>query len=169
MNGWLAAGALALAALCSGVGYYTGKADGAFECRADNAEAKTVDQGFVIEKQAEYRQEEGRRDGVVESVSRETVVDVASAAASAAVSDGVASRLRVELDTIQRKFSSSQATCDTRVAQQRETAAAQFGLLTDLYRESDKRAGELAKEAEGYRTAGLACEKTYDGVRNSPR
>lgn len=170
-GGWAAAAALLFGIFCAGAGagYLAGHADASTTNRATNAETKVLDLGAVIEKQSEYRQEEARRGDVVESVSRETDDMVADTAVSSGASDLVAERLRKQLDAAERKFSSSVATCDARVAEFGKTATENYRLLTDLYRESDAAAGIRAKEAEDYRVAGLACEAIYDGVRNSPR
>lgn len=168
-GGWAVAAALFFGAACAGGGYWAGHTDASRTCRADNAETKVLDLGAVIEKQTEYRQEEARRGDVVESVSRETDDRVADTAASSAGSDLVAERLQRELDKAERKFVGSIATCDARIAEVSKTAAEDYRLLADLYRESDAAAGIRAKEAEDYRIAGLACEAIYDGVRNSPR
>lgn len=167
--GWLVAGALALAIGSAGVGYLSGRADGRTQCDVEQLTTQTEDQAAVIDKQIEVRQEEVRRDDVVETVSNQAAIAVAGAAVAIVGADDMAERLRVELDTAKRRFSGSVATCDARIAEQRQAAIAQFDLLTELYRESDHAQGELAKEAERYRTPGVACEAIYDGVRNSPR
>lgn len=169
MNGWLVAGAFALAAVSAVVGYQSGYADARTAGTVSALETKTADQSFVIEKQAEYRQEEVRRADVVETVSRGTDASVAAAIVSNLNSDLVAQRLQKQLDAAERKFSGSVATCDARIAEQGKTATENYRMLADLYRESDTAAGIRAKEAEDYRIAGEACEAIYDGVRNSPR
>lgn len=168
-NGWLVAGAMALAIGCAGVGYWAGGQSAEKDCAIEAANAKTDDQRAVINKQAEYRQEETRRDDVVENVSRETEAVAANIAVGAAVSDDAAKRLRDQLAAAERRFNSSLATCDARVAEQSKAAAEDYRLLAELCRESDAAAGLRAKEAEDYRLAGEACEAIYDGVRNSPR
>lgn len=169
LNGWLVAGAMALALVSGGLGYLAGESDAEAVCVAQRAQDRVIDQAQVIEKQTEYRQEEGRRDAVVESVSRETTAAAADTASSAGVSAEHAERLYDQLEASKRQYRSSVATCDARLAQQREAAAAQYELLADLYRESDRAAGARAAEAESYRTAGLACEAIYDGVRQAPK
>ncbi|WP_412139149.1 DUF2514 family protein [Erwinia tracheiphila] len=37
-------------------------------------------------------------------------------------------------------------------------------MLADLFRRADKRAGELAGEADEARARGLACEAAYDSI-----
>lgn len=167
--GWLVAGALALAISCTGIGYLSGRTEGRQQCDAKVANTKIDDQAAVITKQVEIRQEEVRRDDVVTDASNSAVASVADTAVAVGAADSVADRLRDELANAKRRFSSSIATCDARIAEQREAANAQYDLLAGLYQESDRAQGELAKEAESYRIAGSTCEKIYDGVRNSPK
>lgn len=167
--GWLIAGAMAIAIGSAGAGYLSGRVDGRTQCNVEQLVTQTADQAAVIDKQVEVRKEEGRRNDVVETVSNQAAAAVAGAAVGVVGADNVAERLRVELDTAKRRFSSSIATCDARIAEQRQATIAQYDLLAELYRESDRAQGELAKEAERYRTPGVACEAIYDGVRNSPR
>jgi len=168
-SGWLVAGAMALAIGSATGGYWAGSTDKATDCALERANGKVADLGTVIEKQAEYRLEESRRNDVVEGVSSEADSRVADTAVSASASDLVAERLQKQLDIAERRFLSSSATCDARLAEQSKAATENYRLLADLYRESDAAAGIRAKEAEDYRIAGAACEAIYDGVRNSPR
>lgn len=167
--GWAATAALLGCILSAGAGYIAGKMDATTAILGEQANSKVVDLGKVIDKQAEYRQEEVRRGDVVESVSREADGRVADTTASNLSSDLAAQRLQKQLDYAERRVSSALATCDARVAEQGKAAAEEYRLLADLYRESDAAAGIRAKEAEDYRIAGEACEAIYDGVRNSPR
>ncbi|WP_228292339.1 DUF2514 family protein [Klebsiella oxytoca] len=52
-------------------------------------------------------------------------------------------------------------------AARRQTAAETASLLADLYEESDRRAGEIAKYADAAASAGRVCERTYEAVTRS--
>lgn len=167
-TGWVAAAALSGALICTGLGYLWGQSDASLANTVKTQDSKITDLGSIIEKQAEYRQEEVRRGDVAENVSRETGSKLADVVASDAISGAVSDRLRQQLDATSKRLADTQATCDARIAQQGKAAAEEYRLLAELYRESDAAAGARAKEAEEYRIAGLACEAVYDGIRNQP-
>jgi hypothetical protein len=58
------------------------------------------------------------------------------------------------------------ATCDTIAAQRRQAGTSAVVVLGGLLQESDRMAGDLATALERSRIAGLACEATYDHMKN---
>jgi hypothetical protein len=102
-------------------------------------------------------------DGVMSS-QRETVknaeVKTDLHAGSVAAADDVANRLRDQLETYIRDAADDRAG----FAEYRKTAESRIRMLALLHRESDRRAGIYADQADKNKIAGDACESAYDGL-----
>lgn len=106
------------------------------------------------------RQEEQRRQAAVNKEASDAREQNKAADADAGNADAAGDRLHVEAS----KFASS-ACSDPGVAQRGASATRAAMVLSDLLQRADKRAGELAVAYDKARIAGLACERSYDGVR----
>jgi cysteinyl-tRNA synthetase len=87
------------------------------------------------------------------------------AVADARTADIAADGLRDTIDTLQRQLRDSTAAKDTAVAGQREAATHYAGMLAIVLKQSDERAGQLAKAADDARIRGQACQKAYETIR----
>lgn len=87
---------------------------------------------------------------------------VVSASADANAANDVSERLLNERDALLKRPRS----CPATPANGSQTEADLTALFAELFSSADKRAGDLAREADEARIAGLACERIYDGVRD---
>lgn len=164
-------GLLVIVAAClvsAAAGWYGGQSHTTAVYEARIAKEQATADKAVVALEREARREEERRTVVVGDAEHEATAVKKDSQKATVVAVAVAERLHDELEVSKRRFASSQASCDARIDQQRGSARAQYDLLARLYQESDTAAGELAAEAEGYRTAGVTCNKQYEGVRNGP-
>lgn len=107
------------------------------------------------------RQEEQRRQATVNKEASDAREQNKAADADAGNADAAGDRLHVESD----KFASA-ACGDPGSAQRGASATRAAMVLSDLLKRADKRAGELAVAYDRARIAGLACERSYGGVRS---
>lgn len=137
--------------------------------KAEAAQQQVASKDAVIKQHEAVRAENTRRAEVVEVVDEKLGAENARLAGELDGAERAADGLQRQLDDVKRRYSGAMATCDARIANQQQARDRAIDLLTELYSESDKRAGELAKEADRARTAGLGCEAVYDGVREQPK
>jgi chromosome segregation ATPase len=128
--------------------------------KRDAADAKAVAQ-----REAAEREEERRRQAAVDKESNDAEQKIAAAAADAKRADLAAAGLRDEISRVQRQLRNSEQRRNATVAELRQAREAVTELYAQLLRESDKAAGEYAAEADRSFTAGQACERIYDAVR----
>jgi len=105
------------------------------------------------------RAEEQRRQASVNKEASDAREKNQAATVDAGAADAAGDRLHVEAG----KFAAT-ACGDPGVAQRGASATRAAMVLSDLLQRADKRAGELAAAYDRARIAGLACEKSYDGV-----
>jgi len=113
----------------------------------------------------DQRQEETRRQTEIDKIRNETQAEVQQANADARDADAVSKRLQQQLDRMGSAYRNASKNSGTAAGGQ--TAACPVGVLTDLLRQSDERAGILARIADQARAAGSACERSYDSIRNN--
>ena len=94
--------------------------------------------------------------------------DRARLAADAARARHAADSLRQHVADLEH-LAGSVACRDPAAAGQRETAASAAGMLAELQRRADERAGILASVADEARAAGLNCERRYDALTPTDR
>ncbi len=113
------------------------------------------------EGQAQARAEEQRRTEAIKEVQREAQRSIDRRMADARAAD----RAHVGMLDAARAAARSGA-CPGATAADRGDAAASPGcaVLADVLGELDERAGALAAALDGCRTAGLACERTYNAL-----
>lgn len=87
----------------------------------------------------------------------------AAAAADGVVADGAADGVRVAADKL--AATASDVSCDTGAVRRGAAATRAAGLLSDMLKRADERAGVLAKIADESRIAGEACERKYDYLK----
>ncbi|NMY06321.1 DUF2514 domain-containing protein [Pseudomonas sp. WS 5059] len=106
------------------------------------------------------RHEEQRRQSAVNKEASDAREQNKAAAVDAGTADAVSGRLHVEAG----KFAAA-ACSDPGVAQRGASATRAAMVLSELFQRADKRAGELAAAYDQARIAGLACERSYEGLK----
>lgn len=112
----------------------------------------------------QYRAEERRRRAALEGVVNdleERLVESSNAAA-AAVGDSRRLRNRVA----QLAATCSQATGNTSTSGQGQAARSSGDLLADVFERGDEALREIAQYADRARIAGLACQESYDALKD---
>lgn len=112
------------------------------------------------------RTEEQRRIKAIEDITNESKKQIEQARADAAAADNVAIGMHEQARRL--AAAGSQCTNDTtatiRGAAARATNAV---VLADVFQRADAAAGRLAAAYDQARAAGLACERSYDALRNT--
>ncbi|MBU4630044.1 DUF2514 family protein [Pseudomonas sp. BF61] len=106
------------------------------------------------------RQEEQRRQSVVNKEASDAREQNKAAGVDAGTADAAGERLHVEAG----KFAAT-ACSDPGAAQRSASATRAAMVLSELFQRADKRAGELAAAYDKARIAGLACEAISAGLR----
>ena len=106
------------------------------------------------------REEEQRRQAAVDKEASDAREQNKAATLDAGTADAAGDRLHVEAN----QFAAT-ACGDPGAAQRGASAARAAMVLSDLLQRADKRAGELAAAYDKARIAGLACERSYDSIR----
>ena len=117
----------------------------------------------VAEGQAKVRAVETLYASKLDEVVHDAQSQADAIAVDAHNAASVSERLREENDRLRRAASSSSAPADCSAAKRTMV------LYSKLLDRADDRAGNLAKEADRRRVAGLACEASYDAIRQQGR
>lgn len=129
------------------------------------AERDTRDALAQESAQREARTEERRRQETIDALTEKTNRQLAAVAADADTARTAADRLHREA----RRYADRLAVCETRrdtgAPGERQAATASAGVLAELLRRADDRAGKLAHIADDARARGRACETAYDALR----
>ena len=139
---WLAALVVCLAAYGAGR-WHQYRYDGRAQAQA------------VLEAVEQARAEEQRRTHEQERIASEATQQAAKARDDARAAVGSAERLRQRVAALR---------CDPAAAASGPAASDPIGVLADVLRRADERAGLLAEYADSARIAGLACERSYDAL-----
>lgn len=123
------------------------------DSKAENA-ALVKNQAITADASAALEKQKDDTDKKLQQV-------IADNTAATAAADG----LRYTIDTLQRQLRDSEAATDTALAGQRKAAATYAGMLAIVLKQSDERAGQLAKAADDARIRGQACEVAYNTIR----
>lgn len=107
------------------------------------------------------RVEEQRRQSAVNEEASNAREQIKAAAVDAGAADAAGKRLHVEAS----KLAASACTADPGATQRGASATRAAMVLSELLQRADKRAGELAAAYDRARIAGLACERSYDSMR----
>lgn len=113
------------------------------------------------------RNEELRRQKKTQEIINHAEQEKQKALADAITANDAADRLRRKIASIRRELAASETSRVSADAARRQTAAETASLFADLYEESDRRAGEIAKYADAAASAGRVCERTYEAVTRS--
>ncbi|EGA6506629.1 DUF2514 family protein [Salmonella enterica] len=117
-----------------------------------------ADRTAQLKQEKEQRNEELRRQKETQEIINHAEQEKQKALADAITANDAADRLRRKIASIRRELAASET---SRVSA--ETA----NLFADLYEESDRRAGEIARYADAAASAGRVCERTYEAVTRS--
>lgn len=155
--------AWALAALLAWGGYHRHQARATVaQLKEEHAQADLANANAERDRALEGARRLNAKQKVIDDALKKR--DAAAAAARAAES----ARLLVndQLDALQAEAGRR----DTAAGGQCASAEERAGLYAELYRSADLRAGQIADEAEGYRAAGEACERSYESlsIRSAP-
>ncbi|MFA7942075.1 DUF2514 family protein [Pseudomonas brenneri] len=127
---------------------------------AERGEAQAL---AITEAGNAARQEEQRRQSAVNKEASDAREQNQAAAVDADTADAAGDRLHVEAGNF------AAAACSNPGAAQRGATATRAAMvLSELFQRADKRAGELAAAYDRARIAGLACERSYDGLQQRP-
>lgn len=165
--GWL----LAVAALAAGGAWagYAWRDRGAradlAECQRVHAEALAITLRAAQQAEAEHRAIEAKTQAL-----QTEALNAAHSETQAARAD--ADRVRVALDRLRRQLAAAprggEPAADPAAAGASAPAGAPGDLPVDLLWRLGQAAGELAAAADDARTAGLACQRSYDAL-TTPR
>lgn len=147
--------------------YEAGRSASDQEWNTKWAKRDSADKDAQLVQEKEQREEERRRQYETEEIVKNAEKEKKNALADAAVADAAADRLRGALADIRRKLAASETGKISANAASRQTAIETANLLAELYEESDRRAGEIAKYADDAASAGAICEGTYEAVTRS--
>lgn len=126
-----------------------------------------ADRTAQLKLEKEQRNEELRRQKETQEIVNNAEKEKQKAQADAVAANDAADKLRGAIANIRRELAASETGRISADAARRQTAAETASLLADLYEESDRRAGEIAKYADAAASAGSVCERTYEAVTRS--
>lgn len=148
--------------------YYAGYAAAEKSWQKSWAERDARDALELEKAQREARTEERRRQETIDALTEKTQKQLALVEADADTARAAADRLHREA----RRYADRLAVCETRrdtdAPDERQTATASAGVLAELLRRADDRAGKLAEIADAARERGRACESAYDALSAKP-
>ncbi len=102
----------------------------------------------------------------IEDVRNESKKQIEQARADAAAADAVADRLHEQA----RRLAAAGSQCasnSTATIRSKAARATNAVVLADVFARADAAAGQLAAAYDRARAAGLACERSYDALRNA--
>ncbi|MFJ4349654.1 DUF2514 domain-containing protein [Pseudomonas sp. NPDC089428] len=167
MKSWAIRVVVLLALLASYWGVYQhGRSFERAEAAKASAERDSGDRLAEVIGERGARQEEQRRAKAQEEARAHAQEQRTLADAGAAGADAAGQRLRDEGAKLAATVSCPGTDSAAIARGQAATRAAM--VLSDLLARADARAGELAKAYDGARVAGIACERSYQSVAQSP-
>lgn len=161
---WIAAGAIAAAVTVAGVQTVrlaSEKTDFA-EARAAWADTRAEASRMRAKAETEERNEENRRQLEKDNAIKQALAKAAVAGAAAVRADRAAVSLRESTDALVAR--ARQACGSAEPGKGGAPASDALGVLADVQRRIDERAGILAEYADAARIAGEACERSYDSL-----
>lgn len=164
MSAWLLRGCLLVLVLASYWGIYQhGRSIESAEWQARwNARDAGDKQAWAIDERAERDKEQDRQNSINKAVQDgQRKIDSAVADAVNALTAAGSLQRTVDDLTERLKRSASSNSC-TAAASQAATRTAL--VLAELFRRADKRAGDLAADADQSRSRGVTCEQAYEGL-----
>ena len=162
---WPAITAVA-AALLLAVGVQSHRVKVAKQETAEVQKAWTLDRAnataAALAQETAYRAEEQRRIAAHQEIVDEADRKILAARADAVIADAVAGKLRDRVATLVAQARA--AARNPTVAQASPPADDPIGVLAELQRRADARAGFLADFADRASIAGQACERAYEAL-----
>ena len=125
-----------------------------------------ADSTATLHSEVVERAEERRRQRAVDDEQKRAADELAKVQADADASDMAARGLQRQLASLQRQLAGSETGRLSAIAAASAAKAEVASLLAQLLGESDRLAGEFAKEADERYVSGQTCERTYDKVTN---
>lgn len=148
-------------------GYDDGKQAERKDWKLKWSERDEADKTAQLKQEQKERDEELRRQREIQEITNHAEQEKQKALADAIAANDAADRLRGAIVSIRRELAASETSRISADAARRQTTAETASLLADLYEESDRRAGEIAKYADDAASAGSFCESTYEAVTRS--
>ena len=121
------------------------------------------DQKALTAYQAQKAATERARQDEIDRIQEDAQNEINRLAALRAAADRSSERLQQSISATIARLRAGQAASTTGSGQAGDSAGL---LLTQLYAEIDRAAGEYAAEADRARAAGLTCERAWDAMRN---
>lgn len=127
-----------------------------------------ADSTATLHLEVTERAEERRRQHVADEERKRADEELAKVQADADAAKRAGDGLQQQLSTLRRQLAGSETGRLSAIAAASAAKAEVASLLSQLLGESDRLAGEFAKEADERYVAGQACERTYDKVTQKP-
>lgn len=121
-----------------------------------------ADAALQLQAEQDARAEEQRRVNAAQQVQAHAAQEIEKARTDADTAAAASGQLRDQLAKLQARLGSAAGTASTLAACAPVTRAA--GVLSDLLKRADQRAGSLAATSDQARIRGLACEAQYDSL-----
>lgn len=160
MRAWawaIVAAALVAAGFLAGTHWVSGRLS---KAEAEHARQREQWAAERDKAQADARAEDARRVDAMQEVQRVAALSRAHDQADHRAAAAVGERVRAEA----RAAAARAAAADPSPADGGAPAAGPGLVLADLFGGADEAAGELAAALDAARTAGLACERSYDAL-----
>lgn len=126
-----------------------------------------ADSTATIHREVAERAKERRRQQAADEERKRADMELAKVQADAYAAKRAGDGLQQQLTTIQGQLARSETGRLSAIAAASAAKAEVASLLAQLLSESDRLAGEFAKEADERYVAGQTCERTYDKVISS--
>lgn len=130
------------------------------DLRRDYSEHLRADADARAAKEAEYRHKEAEAQNKINKVRDDAKEELKKSEIARTAANSAADSLRVQLAKIRGRAATEEATS----ALGSKARAPIIGVLTELLGESNQRNTVYAAALDRSRTAGLACEKSYDAL-----
>lgn len=130
------------------------------DLRREYSDHLRADASARAAKEAEYRQKEADQQKQINEVRDEAQKNAKKIDAARVAATAAADSLRVQLAKIRGRVATEEATA----ALGSKARAPIIGVLTELLGESNQRNTVYAAALDRSRSAGLACEKSYDAI-----
>jgi len=140
------------------------KNEAAWQKKWSDRDAKDTEDRLLFD--SEQRSIEQSWQNHVNDIQKKADSETHKANINAAASRASAERLQLGIKEAITRLQHPGSSATGSISNSKTTDATGI-LLTELYRSIDERSGELAKEADRRRVAGLACEQVYDSIKKA--
>ncbi|EFM18621.1 DUF2514 family protein [Pantoea sp. aB] len=148
------------------IGYSSGRAvaNQTWQGKWDRRDKTDAESRLAFTQQ--QRRDELARQAAIDKLQREADEENRKANADRIAAERAADRLQSGIQSAIAQLQQRRGS-DTGTATSGKAGRTPGDLLTQLYREIDSTAGELAAEADRRGRVALTCERAYDAIRNS--